>query len=109
MIIDPLTIAYVAIGAKQALQAHLAAGHSLPDDRFDGECDFIGSIVNGAGNIEALASEREAAGELSGVYVYEVAEPFGYELAELHLAGPVYAPTVRAVAERLINECCAGA
>jgi len=72
--IDNLDIAYVAIGAKQALD-------DAPDDqacnaRFDGELGYIQACID---HVELLARVyEEQAGEFPGVWCYEAAESFGY-------------------------------
>lgn len=71
---DSLDIAYIAIGAKQALVD--AAGHHACDARFDGELGYIQACIDHAGLLDRVYEEQN--GEFPGVWCYEVAEPFGH-------------------------------
>lgn len=84
--VEPLTIAYVAMGAGQAIRA---CGH-LPSevaDRYNGQLGFIEAVIDKAWRLDAVVRAIEAnQGGLDGVYVYEVAEPFGERYAEALIA-----------------------
>ncbi|WP_115859973.1 hypothetical protein [Lysobacter silvisoli] len=72
-IADPLDLAYMAIGAKQALVEH--------DDiscraRFEGELDFIQACIDQVGCLDRAWQRQND--QFPGVWCYEVAEPFGY-------------------------------
>lgn len=68
---DPLTVAYIALGAKGVL----ADCDNLPA-RY-GELEFIGECIEHAAMLDALCP----ADGFNGVWVYEVAEPFGESIA----------------------------
>lgn len=70
---DVLDLAYLAIGAKQAL---VECGGVSRCDRFEGELDFIQACI---GQVGCLDRAWQGLGEpFPGVWCYEVAEPFGY-------------------------------
>lgn len=79
-VVDPLTIAYVAMGAEQAIRE--CEGGVLPGrvaDHFSGQLGFIEEVVKEAWRLDAVARaliENEG-GLDGGVFAYEVAEPFG--------------------------------
>lgn len=72
---DPLTIAYVAIGAIRALDLR----EGLTDeqsDRFEGELGFIDQVISS--NLSRLDELVEEAGDsYSGTFCYEIAETYG--------------------------------
>lgn len=69
---DTLDVAYIAIGARQAL---LELGNHAHCDHLDGELGFIGACIRQADLLDRIW--REVGGELSCEWCYEVAEPFG--------------------------------
>ena len=74
MPVDTLDIAYIAIGAKQAL-ADSEARHS-GISTFEGELGYVQSCIDQAGVLDRVWQEVE--GAFPGIWCYEVAEPFGY-------------------------------
>ncbi|WP_374499719.1 hypothetical protein [Pseudoxanthomonas sp.] len=83
MPIDPLDIAYIAIGAKQALADCDALSDALP--AFEGELGYIQACIDHAGMLERVW--QESAETFPGVWCYEVAEPFGYGFGKHLLQG----------------------
>jgi len=71
---DHLTLAYVALGAGNALRT---AGDSLNLDEFEGQMGLISQVVGRALFLDIVADWFEAREGHAGVFVYEVAEPFG--------------------------------
>lgn len=81
--LDPLTYAYVAIGAKEALSGYLRDPHArMPGDI--SEQDYIEAIIEHAPMLDGTF-ERDYQ-DLDGVFVYEVAEPFGVSYGQWFLA-----------------------
>lgn len=80
---DPLTIAYLAIGANEALHKH----RDVDLDAFNGQIGFIEKITMIAAPMDAVCEVllRKFEGA-SGPWCYEVAEPVGNEFAALLLA-----------------------
>jgi hypothetical protein len=76
---DPLTLAYVALGAGRALDARKRTGCQTAA----GELDFISDVITHAPLLDAMAADRD----FHAVFVYEVAEPFGEQLADHLLDG----------------------
>lgn len=68
---EPLTVAYIAIGAEQALRESPALFN--PDD-WNGQLGFIGEAIEWAAMLDRMGDEYE---DFSGVWAYEVAEEFG--------------------------------
>ncbi|KOQ77995.1 hypothetical protein ABW45_08165 [Stenotrophomonas maltophilia] len=84
MPIDALDIAYIAIGARQAL-ADSSAGHSAISG-FEGGLDYVQACIDQASLLHRVWQEVE--GTFPGVWCYEVAEPFGYAFGKhLQLGG----------------------
>ena len=94
---DPLTIAYLALGAKAALTA-LQYENPRVDycDRMGGELAYISRVIEHADMLDALADDVD----LNGVFVYEVAEPFGEGFGRHFLSGEDF--DVKAAARELI-------
>lgn len=93
---DPLTIAYLALGAKTIMQKPEFAqcGHHV------GELEFITDVIQFAPMLDALAEDRD----FHAVYPYEVAEPFGEFIAETLMAnGYVDEAIAKGKAIELIN------
>lgn len=106
--VDPLTIAYVAMGAQQAIQA-MESGH-LPhqvSDHYGGQWGFIQAITNEAWRLDAVIRAIVATEDgLDGVYLYEVAEPFGEQFARALVAeysGDAPEADADAIARRLFD------
>lgn len=95
---DPLTIAYIAMGAAEAIRER--PGACLPTyicDEFGGQLGYIDTVIS-----NALMLDQMAAGRDCGVFVYEVAEPFGLEYGRALLAGKDC--QAEEIARRLIAE-----
>lgn len=110
---ERLTIAYVAMGARQAIETQEFG--SLPaevSDHFSGELGFIDAVTSEAWRLDAVANAIVAAGEgLSGVFCYEIAEPFGEQFAKALIAermdnAPQPDPDV--IAQRVFSEFIEG-
>lgn len=75
---DGLTLAYLAIGARDAIRSR-HAGVSL--DRFDGEPALVERVVAHAQMLDAVARWFDARGGHPCVFEQAVAECFGYAFA----------------------------
>lgn len=82
---DPLTIAYVAIGAMDAWAETPLRRRDAVTDEYNGQLHFVAEIIRHAPMLDQLADESEE--DLAGVFVYEVAQAFGYEVARWMIAG----------------------
>lgn len=69
--IDPLDIAYLALGAKAALEEHLKEKVAITR----GELEYIGEVIQYAPLLERIY--REIEDEWGGVWAYDVCEPVG--------------------------------
>jgi hypothetical protein len=85
---DPLSVAYMAIGAVNVLNEYARTtsddGH-VDFDQWGGQLGFIGEVIQHEPVMEAIYQERPD--DYGGVFVYEVAEPFGAFIAERLLSG----------------------
>lgn len=82
MAIDSLDIAYIAIGAKQALEESEATHAAAP---FEGELAYVQTCIDQA---ELLDRAWQGCSDVfPGVWCYEVAEPFGLAFGRHLLAG----------------------
>jgi len=79
---EPLTIAYIASGARDALRQ----ASSVDLDVFDGELGFIGAAIDHAMFVDTVSDMFDAAGGHPGVFAYEVAAPFGMAIARAMIA-----------------------
>ncbi|MFP3637571.1 hypothetical protein [Paraburkholderia sp. SIMBA_054] len=79
----PSTIAYMAIGAHAVLRSR---GENIALNEFNGQCGFVEVLCEQALFVDRVAQPFSDAGEHPGVFVYEVAEPFGKEYAKALLA-----------------------
>ena len=96
MATDHLDIAYMGIGAKQALAS---SDPSYGVGPYEGELAYVDACIEHAALLDqAWEIHREA---ISAVWCYEVAEPFGYELGK-HLLGGGDPSAARAVLNRVI-------
>ncbi|PCE30047.1 hypothetical protein [Burkholderia ubonensis] len=75
---DTLTLAYIAIGARDAIRSR-TAGISL--DRFDGELGLVERAVAHVKMLDSVADWFDARGGHPRVFEQEVAECFGYAFA----------------------------
>lgn len=70
---DPLTIAYLALGAGDAWAEANEDQRVATSDSHNGHLGYICEVIGHALVLDILADGRD----LPGVFVYEVAEPFG--------------------------------
>ena len=98
--IDALDIAYIAIGARQALM-DFPIGHGSSICGFEGELDYVQACIDQAALLDRVWVEAE--GAFAGVWCYDVAEPFGYAFGR-HLQGG--GPT--SDAERILRDLVNG-
>lgn len=106
---DALTIAYMAMGAQNTIRETKPAG-TLPGrvvDAYEGQLGFIGAVIDHALILDRMADQL--AGDLDGVFLYEIAEPFGEEyarqlIAEVMTEGAQPAIDPHALAARLFAE-----
>ncbi|UJJ60609.1 hypothetical protein [Rhodanobacter denitrificans] len=96
---DPLTLAYIAMGAAAALTVPQGSPGRLVDRA---EVEFMETLIRHAPMMDRLAAGRE----FGGMFYYEVAEPFGEMLAERMIADGDLSD---AEAEALATELIAGA
>lgn len=99
MPLNALDMAYIAIGANQAL-ADSPAGHDAIS-RFEGELGYVQACIDQAALLDQVWRECEE--RFPGVWCYEVAEPFGYAFGQ-HLQPDGSA----ADAERILRDIVAG-
>jgi len=103
---DPLTIAYIAIGARDMLrEARKEQRHGGPYvdlSSFNGELGLIDMCVKHAARLDELAAQN--AEQFTGVFVYDVAEVFGAAVAQRLLNG-LDLP-IDDLAKDLIEEVC---
>ncbi|MBN3777012.1 hypothetical protein G3O06_05435 [Burkholderia sp. Ac-20345] len=83
---DALTIAYLAIGARDVLREMRGQGLDVDLDSFRGETGFIDDVVGHALFADRASDWFDANDGHPGVFVYEVAEPFGDSLARSMIA-----------------------
>ena len=107
--IDPLTIAYLAVGAARELDKRGGLTDAQAD-AFEGELGFIGAVIEHADMIEAEYATR--AHRYGGVFAYEVAEEFGercafYYLSSLSSDRATFDNIARNLAAGLIERECA--
>jgi hypothetical protein len=89
---DPLTIAYIAIGAIAAWEKHQDKWNP---NKWEGQLGFISNVIAPALELDRMGD----ANPINGVFVYEIAETFGYDYAEALLLG-------NGVGWRKIASCC---
>lgn len=74
--VDMLDVAYIALGAKQAL---IDATDDVGDSGAGGgELEYMQACIDHAPLLDQVS--QEVVGTFHGVWCYEVAEPFGYAL-----------------------------
>ncbi len=74
---EALTVAYIALGAREALKGLREGEYEEVTGSaagLGGELDVIGDAINHALAMDIAADDVE---EFGGVFLYEVAEPFG--------------------------------
>ena len=96
MDVDPLDIAYIALGAKQALSSSRPS-HGV--GAFDGELAYVQACIEHAGLLDE-AWER-CSDTFPGVWCYEVAEPFGFQMGK-HLLHGGDAKEARSILDRIV-------
>jgi len=96
--IDALDIAFIAIGARQALADSSAGLDAI--SRFEGELGYVQACIDQAALLDRVYHECD--GTFPGIWCYEVAEPFGYAFGQ-HLLGNGNA----AAAERILRDIVA--
>lgn len=102
--VDVLTTAYIAIGAKAALDAvHDEAGGPMNVnlDRFSGELGYIAECIHHARLVDTIGTGDECA-DYVGVHCYEIAAPFGEQYGAALLRGET--PNAKAIAEGILAE-----
>lgn len=82
MDVDPLDIAYIAIGAKQVLDRSGAPYAKVP---FQGELGYVQACIDHAGLL--AQAWQTCCDAFPGAWCYEVAEPFGAAFGKHLLAG----------------------
>ena len=77
---EPLTIAYVAIGAESVWAEHRLRpeGVNRMSDRYSGQLGFIAAVIEQAWILDRMAEDRDVA---FVVFAYEIAEEFGKRFA----------------------------
>lgn len=100
MNLDDLDIAYIAHGAFSVLRDLPEKEHTAVLDSFSGELGFIAAVLQYK---ESLQSAVENIELYDGVFVYDIAEPFG-NIVATWLVGSGICPCADAVAEDLIKE-----
>jgi len=96
-----LTSAYIAIGAHSALRActdPTALANLI--ERYSGELNLIDELISDGEMLDALAAQF--AEGLTGVFVYEVAEPYGEQMVGILLKGQL--PDRSAIATKLLAD-----
>lgn len=90
---EPLTIAYLAMGARQAL-LDLGQHGAVDLDAFNGEIDFIDQVIAHAKFVDHVADWFDENGEHPGAFSYEVVQPMGAAIASQMIGRgePVSAP-----------------
>ncbi|MBN3777042.1 hypothetical protein G3O06_05600 [Burkholderia sp. Ac-20345] len=85
---DPvaLTVAYLAIGARDVLRESRASNSMVDLDPFGGETGFIDEVIGHALFVDLIGDWFDVNGEHPGVFAYEVAEPFGDAIARAMIA-----------------------
>jgi hypothetical protein len=79
---EPQTVAYMAIGANDAIasiRGSNPAAHDRAIEACEGHLGLIGEVIERAITLDTYADHHPDA--LRGVFAYEIAEPFGRALA----------------------------
>jgi hypothetical protein len=100
---EPLTIAYIAMGAGDALQRSYGRATGPDLDAFEGEMCFIEHVIRHARVLDEMADPYD----LTGVFNYEVAQPFGEGVANMMLKDGlgVTPESIRALMVELLVAC----
>lgn len=74
---EPLTIAYVAIGAETHWRSRGNLDRSAMSEEYGGQLGFIDAVIEHAAILDRMANGRE----LDAVFAYDIAEQFGNRFA----------------------------
>jgi hypothetical protein len=74
---DPMTVAYIALGVAGAIRNLQERDGAVDFEKWEGQFHFVERVVRHAALLDRLAEGRE----LFGMFLYEVAEPFGCNIA----------------------------
>lgn len=100
---DALTIAYIAMGVKVYMQT--PEFHNRTARTHEAELGFVEGIIRHARMLDSKADARQD--DFTGVFLYEVAEPFGTMLAQrLILMGEASDEFIESLADGLIDAAC---
>lgn len=88
---DTLTIAYVAMGARTTLEDESPNATRMDPDDWDGDMGFIGAAIEPAVFLDRVADYFDEREGHPGVWLYEVAEPFGEAFARALLLEKLWA------------------
>jgi len=105
---DPLTIAYIAIGARDALDNLKGRDHDRvtgASEGTGGEMNVTEEVIEHALELDIAADAAAERGELVGCFLYEVAEPFGKAYVEALARDEK--PDAAQLMARLTAECTA--
>lgn len=100
---DALTIAYIAIGARSALDELKSREYNRVtgcEAGTGGELDLIDEVIAHA---LAMDTAADAVEDFAGVFLYEVAEPFGEQYVQALARGEK--PDAAALIAQLIASC----
>jgi hypothetical protein len=100
--LDPLDIAYLAIGAKSALLTAKSEAYKTLAEAHGGELEIINEVVAQAAMLERVW--LDVCDDFAGVWCYEVCEPLGHWCMEQLLAGAV-SIDAEAYTRQLIADC----
>lgn len=99
---DALTVAYVAIGARDALREIRASSSRVDLDPFSGESGFVEEVIGHAMFVDLVGDWFDANGEHPGVFAYEVAETFGDSIARAMIANGNSVSDPRAILREIL-------
>jgi len=100
MPIDPLDVAYIAIGARQALAESLGEHESL--SRFEGELAYVQACIDQVGLLACAWDEYECS--FPGVWCNDVAESFGHAFGK-HLQQGGSPTEAERILGLIVEEC----
>lgn len=85
---DPLTIAYIALGAEAAQRKALAECPSLSLDQYCGHIGYIDRVLESAPLVDAVGDWLSEHDAHRGTFLYDVAETFGEDMGGILLDFP---------------------
>lgn len=97
--IDPLIVAYLAMGAMQFLQEQ----KKVDLEHFNGQSDFIEQVIESAAMISAAHTCVDNNSLDRGVFLYDIVEPFGYGKA-YNLYHSISTPDITVLSTQLAVE-----